>query len=147
MAWKVQVEFNIHLIAGKATPAPPVGPMLGQHGINIGQFTKEFNDKTGAMIQQFGGFDVKVPVDVKVYVDRSFDMEIWTPVTGDLIKWKLKIKKGATEPNNQVVGTLTRADLEEIAEIKKPVMNTSNIESIIKSIGGTAKNMGVKVEA
>ncbi len=147
MAWKVQVKFNIHLIAGKATPAPPVGPMLGQHGINIGQFTKEFNDKTGGMIQQFGGFDVKVPVDVTVYVDRSFDMEIGTPVTWDLIKWKLKIKKWAAEPNNQVVGTLTRADLEEIAEIKKPAMNTGKVESIIKSIAGTAKNMWVKVEA
>ncbi len=147
MAGKVQVKFNIHLIAGKATPAPPVGPMLGQHGINIGQFTKEFNDKTSSMMQQFGGFDVKIPVDVTVYVDRSFDMIVGTPVTGDLIKWKLKIKKGAAEPNNQVVGTLTRTDLEEIAEIKKPAMNTAKVESIIKSICGTARNMGVKVEA
>lgn len=145
MAGKVQVKFNIHLTAGKATPAPPVGPMLGQHGINIGQFTKEFNDKTNGLMQQFGGFDVKIPVDVTVYVDRSFDMELGTPVTGDLIKWKLKIKSGAAEPNKQTVGTLTRADLEEIAELKKSSMNTQDVEAIIKSIGGTARNMGVKV--
>ena len=146
MAKKIQDQFVIHMPAGKATPAPPIWPMLGQKWINIWQFVKEFNDKTRDMIQQFGGFEVKVPVKVVVYADRSYEMEILPPITSHLILWKVKQKKGSGEPNKKKIGKLTRKDLEEIAEIKKPVMNTNNMESIIKTIAGTARNMGVDVE-
>ena len=143
---KVQDVFTIHMPAGKATPAPPIGPMLWQKGVNIGQFVKEFNDKTRELMQQFGGIDIKVPVVVTVYMDRSYKMEILPPITSHLILWKVRQKKGAGEPNKNKIWKLTRQDLEEIAEIKKPVMNTNNIESIIKSIIGTARNMGVEVD-
>ena len=143
---KVQEVFTIHMPAGKATPAPPIGPMLWQKGVNIWQFVKEFNDKTRELMQQFGGVEVKVPVIVTVYADRSYQMEILPPITSNLILWKVKQKKGSWEPNKKKIGKLTRKDLEEIAEVKKPVMNTNNIESIIKSIAGTARNMGVDVE-
>ena len=146
MAKKIQDQFTIHMPAGKATPAPPIWPMLWQKGINIWQFVKEFNDKTRELMQQFGGMEVKVPVKVVVYADRSYEMEILPPITSHLILWKVKQKKGSGEPNKKKIWKLTRKDLEEIAEIKKPVMNTNNIESIIKSIAGTAKNMGVDVE-
>jgi large subunit ribosomal protein L11 len=89
MAKKLVEEFVIHMPAGKATPAPPIGPMLGQKGINIGQFVKEFNDKTRELMQKFGGMDIKVPVKVKVYNDRSYDMEILPPITSHLILWKV----------------------------------------------------------
>ncbi|UFX83244.1 uL11 family ribosomal protein [Candidatus Absconditicoccus praedator] len=146
MAAKVQSQFQLHMPAGKATPAPPIGPILGQHGVNIGQFVKEFNDKTGDMIQQYGGFEIKVPVNVKIFVDRSYEMEVLPPLTSNLIMWKTGLKKGSGEPNKKKSGKLTRQDLEEIAEIKKPVMNTRNIDSIVKTIAGTARNMGVDTE-
>ncbi len=146
MAKKIQDQFVIHIVAGKANPAPPIWPMLWQKWINIGQFVKEFNDKTRELMQQFGGFDVKVPVKVTVYADRSYDMEILPPITSHLILWKVKQKKGSGEPNKKKIWKLTRKDLEEIAEIKKPVMNTNNIDSIIKQIAWTARNMGVDVE-
>lgn len=144
---KVKIKFNIHLIAGKATPAPPVWPMLWQHGINIGQFTKEFNDKTKDYMQKFGGADVKIPVMVSVFIDRSFALEIGTPIVSHLILWKIKQKKWSWEPNKKNVWKLTRADLEEIAEIKKWSMNTDKIESMIKTISGTARSMGVEIAA
>lgn len=146
MAKKLKEEFVIHMPAGKATPAPPIGPMLWQKWINIWQFVKEFNDKTRELMQKFWGRDIKVPVKVKVYNDRSYDMEILPPITSHLILWKVNKQKGSWEPNKKKIGKLTRKDLEEIAEIKKPVMNTNNIESIIKQIIGTAKNMWVDVE-
>jgi len=145
MAKKVQSKFKIHLLAGKATPAPPVGPMLWQHGINIGAFTKDFNDKTREYMQKFGGFDVKIPVNVTVYIDRSFDMELKSPVSSDLIKWKAGIKKGSGEPNSKKVGKITMADLKEIAEIKKDDMNTDNLDSVVKSLIWTAKSLGLEI--
>lgn len=144
-AKKVQSKFKIFLTAGKATPAPPVGPMLWQHGINIGAFTKEFNDKTREMMQQFGGFDVKIPVEVTVYIDRSYDMVLKSPVSSDLIKWKAKVKKWSGEPNTKKVGKISMADLKEIAEIKKPDMNTEDIDAIVRSLIGTAKSLGIEV--
>jgi len=144
-AKKVQSKFKIFLIAWKATPAPPVGPMLWQHGINIGAFTKEFNDKTRDMMQQFGGFDVKIPVEVTVYIDRSYDMVLKSPVSSDLIKWKAKVKKGSGEPNTKKVWKISMADLREIAEIKKPDMNTEDIDAIVRSLIGTAKSLGIEV--
>ena len=146
MAKKLVEEFVIHMPAGKATPAPPIGPMLGQKGINIWQFTKEFNDKTRELMQKFGGMDIKVPVKVKVYNDRSYEMEILPPITSHLILWKVWAKKGSGEPNKKKIGKLTRKDLEEIAEIKKPVMNTNDMEAIIRQIAWTARNMGVEIE-
>lgn len=146
MSKKIQVKFTLHMPAWKATPAPPIGPILWQHGINIGAFVKEFNDKTMETMQQFAGFDVKVPVDIEVYVDRSYSMTIYPPITSDLIKWKAKVKKWAGEPNKQKVATLQKADLEEIIDIKLPVMNTNNRESAMKSIIGTAKSLWIEVK-
>jgi large subunit ribosomal protein L11 len=146
MAKKVQSKFKIHLLAWKATPAPPVGPMLWQHGINIGAFTKEFNDKTRDLMQQFGGFDVKIPVEVTVYIDRSFEMKLKSPVSSDLIKWKAKIKKGSGEPNTKKVGSISMADLKEIAEMKKADMNTDDIDAIVRSLIGTAKSLWIEIK-
>jgi len=146
MAWKIQIQFTLHMPAGKATPAPPIGPILWQHGINIGAFVKEFNDKTMDTMKQFGGAEVKVPVDIKVFIDRSYKMEILPPITSDLIKWKAGVKKGAGEPNKNKVATVSKADLEEIIDIKLPVMNTNNRDSIMKSIIGTAKSLGIDVK-
>lgn len=146
MAGKIQVQFMLHMTAGKATPAPPIWPILGQHGINIGAFVKEFNDKTLDTMKQFGGADVKVPVDITVYKDRSYDMEIHPPITSDLIKWKANIKKWSSEPNAKKVATISKSDLEEIIDIKMPVMNTHKRASIMESIIGTAKSMGITVK-
>lgn len=96
-------------------------------------------------MKQFGGFDVKVPVDITVYVDRSYDMVIHPPITSDLIKWKAKVKKGSGTPNTETVATVKKEDLEEIIDIKLPVMNTNKRESVLKSIMGTAKSLGIKV--
>lgn len=145
-AKKVQSKFKIHLLAWKATPAPPVGPMLWQHGINIGAFTKEFNDKTRDLMQKFGGFDVKIPVEVTVYIDRSFEMKLKSPVSSDLIKWKAKIKKGSGEPNTKKVGSISMADLKEIAEMKKADMNTDDIDAIVRSLIGTAKSLWIEIK-
>ncbi len=146
MAAKVQSQFQLHMPAWKATPAPPIWPILWQHGVNIGQFVKEFNDKTGDLIQQYGWFEIKVPVNVKIFVDRSYEMEILPPLTSNLILWKLNQKKGSGEPNKKSIWKISKSDLEEIAEIKKPVMNTRNVDSIVKTLSGTAKNMWIEVE-
>ena len=134
------------MIAWKATPAPPVGPILWQHGINIGSFVKEFNDKTIETMQAYAGFNVKVPVDITVFVDRSYEMVIHPPLSSDLIKWKAKIKVWSWEPNKNKVATLSKADLEEIIDIKLPVMNTNKRESVLKSLIGTAKSLGIEVK-
>lgn len=146
MAGKITNILNLEVPAGKAQPAPPLGPMLGANGVNIGQFIKEFNDKTMDLMKQFGGADVKVKAKLTIYADRTFDLQIGSPVTSNLILWKLNLKSGSWEPNKKKVGKITRKDLEEIAEIKKSDMNTDDIESIIKSLMGTAKNMGIEVE-
>ena len=145
MAKKVQIQFTLHMPAWKATPAPPIGPILGQHGINIWAFVKEFNDKTLETMKTYAPTQVKVPVNITVYVDRSYDMEILPPVTSDLIKWKAWVTKGAGEPNKLANGTVKRSDLEELIDIKMPVMNTRNRASIMKSFEGTAKSLGIKV--
>jgi large subunit ribosomal protein L11 len=100
---KVQKVLNIEVPAGKATPTPPLGPMLGANGVNIGQFTKEFNEKTSDLMRQFGGIEVKVKVKLTVYVDRTFAMEIGTPVTSGLIKWRINQNLGSGEPNKKKV--------------------------------------------
>lgn len=146
MAWKVKAILHLEIPAGKAQPAPPLWPMLWGHGVNIGQFVKEFNDKTQETMQQFSWFDVKVKCTLTIYTDRTFALSIGWLVTSNLILWKLNIKKWSGEPNKTKVGTLKRKDLEEIVELKKEDMNTDNIESMIASIAGTAKNMGIDVE-
>ena len=146
MAWKIQVQFTLHMPAGKATPAPPIWPILWQHGINIGAFVKEFNDKTMDTMKEFWWADVKVPVEITVYIDRSYKMNILPPVTSDLIKWKAGVKKGSGEPNSNKVWSITKAQLEELIDIKISVMNTNNRESILKSFIGTAKSLGLEVK-
>ncbi len=145
MAGKVQAILNLEIVAWKAQPAPPLGPMLGANGVNIGAFTQEFNSKTQEYMQQFSGADVKIKCTLTVYADRTYALELIWPVTSGVIKWKLGIKKGASEPNKEQIATINRQQLEEIAEIVKPMMNTEKPESIIRSIAGTAKNMGIKI--
>lgn len=143
---KVQRILNIEVPAGKATPTPPLGPMLGANGVNIGQFTKEFNEKTADLMKKFGGIEVKVKVVLTVYVDRTFKMDIGAPITSGLIKWRINQNLGSGEPNKKKVGKLTREDLEAIYELKKDDLNANDKEAAFKIIAGTAKNMGVDVE-
>jgi len=143
---KVQKVLNIEVPAWKATPTPPLGPMLWANGVNIGQFTKEFNEKTSDLMRQFGGIEVKVKVKLTVFVDRTFAMEIWTPVTSGLIKWRINQNLGSGEPNKKKVWKLNKADLEAIYELKKSDLNANTPEQWYRIIAGTARNMGVDVE-
>lgn len=126
--------------AGKATPAPPIGPALGQHGVNIGDFVNQFNDKTK---DKMGN---KIPVILTIYEDRSFSMEFKEPPVADLIQKATGVKKGSGTPNTTKVGKLTRAQAEEIAKAKMPDLNTLKLDSAIKIVQGTAKSMGLEVE-
>lgn len=145
MAKQLSKILNLEVVAGKAAPNPPLGPMLWSNGVNIGQFIQEFNGKTMELMQQFAPIDVKIRVKLSLYTDRSFDVEIIWPVTSNLILWKLKQKIGSGEPNKKKIGSLTRADLEEIAALKKGDMNTDDLEAMIKAISWTARNMGVTI--
>ncbi len=136
---KVIAEVKLQIPAGKATPAPPVGSALGPHGINIVNFTKEFNDKT----RDQG--DMIIPVIVTVYADRSFTFVIKTPPASVLIKKECNIEKGSGEPNKTKVATISRAQLKKIAEIKHPDLTGSSLEAEISMIAGTARSMGVTV--
>jgi len=147
MAWKVQTILNLEVPAGKAQPAPPLGPMLWAHWVNIGQFIKEFNSKTDDLMKKFGAANVKIKVTLSIFVDRSFKLELGKPVTSNLILWKLGEKKWSGEPNKiKISKKLSRSDLEEIAEIKQWDMNTEKLESVIRTIAWTAKNMWIDVE-
>ena len=143
---KVQKILNIEVPAGKATPTPPLGPMLGANGVNIGQFTKEFNEKTADLMKQFCGIEVKIKVKLTVFVDRTFTMEIGAPITSGLIKWRISQNLGSGEPNKKKIGKLTLADLEAIYELKKSDLNANDKDAAFKIIAGTARNMGVDVE-
>ncbi len=145
MAKKVQKVLNLEIPAGKAQPAPPLWPMLWANGVNIGEFTKEFNWKTSEMMQQFGGFDVKVKCSLTIYNDRSFDVTIGHPVTSNLVLWKMKQKKGSGEPNKTKIGSISRKDLAEIAEMKMDDFNAKDVAGAVKVIEGTCRNMGVEV--
>lgn len=139
MAQKVVGFIKLQIPAGKATPAPPVGPALGQHGVNIMAFTKEFNERTkneAGMI---------IPVVITVYADRSFTFITKTPPAAVLIKKAIGIESGSGVPNKNKVGKLTRADAEKIAERKMPDLNASSLESATRMICGTARSMGVEV--
>lgn len=140
MAKKVTGMIKLQLPAGKATPAPPVGPALGQHGVNIMGFCKEFNAKTA---NQAG---LIIPVVITVYQDRSFSFILKTPPVAVLIKKELGIESGSGVPNRTKVGKLTKDQIRKIAELKMPDLNAANIETAMSMIEGTARSMGVTVE-
>ena len=139
MPKKVTALIKLALPAGKVTPAPPVGPALGQHGVNIAAFCKEYNaktnDKTGLII----------PVEISVYEDRSYTFVLKTPPASVLLANAAKIKKGSATPNKVNVGSVTKNQLEEIAKTKLPDLNTNKINSAIKIVEGTARNMGISI--
>ncbi len=139
MAKEVKAKIKLQIPGGGATPAPPVGSTLGQHGVNIMNFCKEFNAKTANRKGQ------TVPVVITLYVDRSFTFEIKTPPVSELIKKKIKIEKGSSRPHEQKVGTISWSDIEEIAKIKMPDLNAITIEQAKKIIAGSARSMGVDV--
>ena len=139
MAKKVVALIKLAIPAGKANPAPPIGPALGQHGVNIMMFCKEYNAKTA---DQAGTI---VPVEISVYEDRSFTFILKTPPASVLIKKAAGIEKGSGEPNRTTVGTITREQLKEIAQTKMPDLNANDIDAAVEIIAGTARNMGVTV--
>ena len=140
MAKKVIGQIKLQIPAGKATPAPPVGPALGQHGVNIMEFTKQYNAKTA---DQAG---LIIPVVITVYQDRSFSFITNTPPAPVLIKRAVKIESGSGEPNKKKVAKISSAQLREIAELKMPDLNAASIEAAMSMIAGTARSMGIVVE-
>ena len=140
MAKKVEGYIKLQIPAGKATPAPPVGPALGQHGVNIVEFTKQFNAKTADQ------GDLIIPVVITVYSDRSFSFITKTPPAPVLIKKACKIDKASGVPNKEKVATISQEDIRKIAELKMPDLNAASIETAMTMIAGTARSMGVTVE-
>ncbi len=140
MAKKVEGYIKLQIEAGKATPAPPVGPALGQHGVNIVQFTKEFNARTA---DQPG---MIIPVVITVYSDRSFDFITKTPPAAVLLKKACKIQSGSGVPNKTKVAKISKEEIQKIAEIKMPDLNAASLEAAMSMIAGTARSMGITVE-
>lgn len=140
MAKPIKTIIKLQCPAGKANPAPPVGPALGQHGVNIMEFCQAFNEQT----KDKG--DTIIPVEITVYEDRTFDFVLKSPPAAVLIKKALSIPSGSASPKKEKVGKLTQAQLQEIAEIKMEDLNASNVESAKRVIAGTARSMGVEVE-
>ena len=140
MAKKVEGYIKLQIPAGKATPAPPVGPALGQHGVNIVEFTKQFNARTADQ------GDLIIPVVITVYNDRSFSFVTKTPPAAVLIKKACKSQSGSGVPNKNKVATITKAQLQEIAELKMPDLNAATVESAMSMVAGTCRSMGVVVE-
>lgn len=140
MAKVIKTKIKLQIQAGKASPAPPIGPTLGQHGVNIQQFCNEFNEKT----KDKGNYII--PCILTIYEDRSFDIELKTPPTSDLLRKAIKIEKGSSTPNKQKIGKVTKKQLEEIAKMKMKDLNTQDLEAAIKIIEGTAKNMGIEIK-
>ncbi len=139
MAKPIKTVLKLQIEAGKANPAPPIGPALGQHGVNIADFCKQFNAATAQMTG-----DV-VPAEITVYEDRSFSFKLKTPPASALLKKAAGIEKGSGEPNLKKVGKVTKADLRAIVERKQVDMNTEDMEAAMRVIAGTAKNMGIEV--
>ncbi|MEK7458423.1 MAG: 50S ribosomal protein L11 [Patescibacteria group bacterium] len=140
MAKKIKTVLKLNLLAGAANPAPPVGPILGQQGINIMEFCKQYNEKTKDKNGQ------TIPAEITVFEDRSFTFILKLPPVSALIKQELKLASGAKMPGKEVVGTLSKEQLRKIAEIKLPDLNTTNIKAAMRTIAGTAKNMGVLIQ-
>ena len=139
MAKAIKTVIKLQIEAGKANPAPPIGPALGQHGVNIAEFCKQFNEATKDMTG-----DV-VPAEITIYEDRSFTFKLKTPPASALLKKAAGIEKGSGEPNKKKVGKITRADLRKIAERKLTDLNTDNLDQAEKIIEGTARQMGIEV--
>ena len=139
MAKKVRAVIRLQIPAGQATPAPPVGPALGQHGVNIMAFVKEYNAKTGS---QQGSI---VPVHITIYEDRSFTFVTRTPPASDLLRKAAGVEKGSASQGQQKVGTVSRSSLQEIAKLKLPDLNTTDMETAVRVIEGTARSMGITV--
>lgn len=139
MGKKITALIKLALPAGKATPAPPVGPALGQHGVNIAAFCKEYNAKTNDKV------GLIIPVEISVYEDRSYTFILKTPPASVLLAKAAKIPKGAKTPRRETVGSITTAQLEEIATIKLPDLNTTKLASAMKIVEGTARNMGISI--
>jgi large subunit ribosomal protein L11 len=140
MAKKVLTLIKLQIPGGQANPAPPVGPALGQHGVNIMEFCKAFNAETG---DQNGRI---IPVEITVYEDRSFDFITKTPPAAVLIKEALRIEKGSGEPNREKIGRLSRDQIRSIAETKMPDLNARDVEEAMKVVAGTARSMGVETD-
>lgn len=140
MAKKVKTTVKLHIKAGEATPAPPVGPALAPHGLNMGEFCQKFNDATRDM----QGF--KIPVDIIIYEDRSYDFKAHQPQASELLKRAAGIEKGSGTPNKKKVAKISKSQLEEIAKQKMPDLNTESLEAASKTIAGTAKSLGITVE-
>ncbi len=137
---KIKAIVKLQIPAAKATPAPPVGPALAQHGVNISEFCQKFNDIT----KNQSGF--KLPVEITVYADRTYDFKVKQPLAAELLKKAAGIEKGSGTPNKIKVAKITKSQLKEIAQKKMPDLNTIDIEQAMKIIEGTAKNMGIEVE-
>ena len=137
---KVKAIVKLQIPAGKATPAPPVGPTLAQHGLNIAEFCQKFNDAT----KDQQGF--KIPVEITIYEDRTYDFQTKQPPASELLKKAAGIEKGSGEPNKTKVAKISKTQLKEIAEKKMPDLNASDIEGAMKIISGTAKQMGIEIE-
>jgi large subunit ribosomal protein L11 len=139
MAKKVVAVVKLQIPAGKATPAPPVGPALGQHGVNIMEFCKQYNQRTASMEGTI------IPVEVTIYSDRSFTFVTKSPPASVLLRQAAGVEKGSGEPNRTKVGRVTRAQIREIARVKLPDLNTTDLEAAARMIEGTARSMGIEV--
>ena len=141
MAKKVEAYIKLQVAAGMANPSPPVGPALGQHGVNIMEFCKAFNAKTESVEK-----GLPIPVVITVYNDRSFTFETKTPPAAVLIRKALNLSKGSSEPHKDKVGKITRVQLEEIAKMKEPDLTAADMDAAVRTIAGTARSMGVDSE-
>lgn len=137
---QIKAVVKIQIPAGKANPAPPVGPALAQHGLNIAEFCQKFNEAT----KDRAGF--VIPAEVTIYADRSYTFKLKTPLAAELLKKAAGIEKGSGEPNKKIVGKVTKSQLREIAQMKMEDLNTTDVERAMKIIAGTAKNMGIEIK-
>ena len=140
MAKEIMAKIKLQINAGQATPAPPVGPALGQHGVNIGQFVKEYNDRTR---EQTG---TVIPVEITVYADNTYSFVTKTPPASVLLAKAAGVPKGSGEPNREKVGKVTRAQLEEIATTKMPDLTAADMDAAVRTVAGTARSMGIETE-
>ena len=140
MAKELMTKVKLQIPAGKANPAPPIGPALGQHGVNIMEFCKAYNAQTSDK------GDTIIPVEISIFKDRSFTFILKTPPVATLLKKAAKVEKGAAEPNRNKVGVVTKAQVKEIAQVKLPDLNANDVEGAMKIVEGTARSMGIEVK-